>query len=228
MAKLHAGMVSGGSCFLALHQSAGRGQRGKQWLAAPGENITMSTVFERPDGVSSNITAFPFVFSASVALGCYDFIKDLNVHDLSIKWPNDLYISDRKAAGILIENVYRGTSWSASIVGVGVNVNQSTFSESAPNAVSLSMITGKNYDPVHLGRALHQSLLRRYNQLNSINNASVIHEYNAHLYKRGQRVRLKKENVVFTATIQEVSESGELITSGALEQRFKSGEVEFV
>src|SRR5688572_17852040 len=70
MAKLHAGMVIPGTCFLALDQTAGKGQRGRSWVVNPGENITMSAVLQP-------FSYKPFLFSAAVALGCYDFTKGL-------------------------------------------------------------------------------------------------------------------------------------------------------
>ncbi|MBL7698430.1 MAG: biotin--[acetyl-CoA-carboxylase] ligase [Chitinophagaceae bacterium] len=224
MAKLHVGMVDHGFCFLALEQSAGRGQRGKQWLSKPGENITMSSVFAPEMKSPSQLFTFPFLLSASMALGCYDFIKDLGISAVSIKWPNDLYIGDRKAGGILIENNYKGDAWHRSVVGTGVNINQVDFSEAAGKPVSLKMVTGKQYDVVKLGKKLFAHLLKRYETIDG----STMKEYNGLLYRKGEEVRMKKDNIVFTARIDHVSESGELVTAGPVERRFKVGEVEFV
>jgi BirA family biotin operon repressor/biotin-[acetyl-CoA-carboxylase] ligase len=226
MAKLHAGMVDHGVCFLALRQTAGKGQRGKKWASEPGENITMSTVLAPAKSDAARLSAHPFLLSASVALACYDFIKDYQAGELSIKWPNDIYIGDRKAAGILIENIYKGGSYTWAVAGTGVNINQEAFTFEGSRAVSLKMITGTTYDVVRMGRHLHQCLLDRFGSL-AENGKNLLDEYNSCLYRRNQEVRLKKESIVFTARISHVSESGELITSGAIEQAFKVGEVEF-
>jgi BirA family biotin operon repressor/biotin-[acetyl-CoA-carboxylase] ligase len=122
MAKVHSGINVPETCFLAFSQTAGKGQRGKQWNTAAGENITMSIILSAPAHKTN-----PFVFSAGMALACYDFIKEINIEDVSIKWPNDVYIGDRKAGGILIETVYKGSSWEWAIVGIGINMNQIQF-----------------------------------------------------------------------------------------------------
>lgn len=228
MAKLHAGMVSNGVCFLALQQTAGRGQRLKRWVSAPGENITMTSVFQLSRVISSNISGFPFALSAAMALGCYDFIKDLCGDQVFIKWPNDVYVGDRKAAGILIENVYQGSSLTATLVGVGVNLNQRIFPVDAGNPVSLSQVTGKQYPVCQAGRLLHRCLLNRYHSLEKLTAAEVLREYNAHLWHKNQPVKIKRNNVTSSVTIQEAALSGELIVIGAMEQRLSSGDVEFL
>jgi BirA family transcriptional regulator, biotin operon repressor / biotin---[acetyl-CoA-carboxylase] ligase len=228
MAKLHAGMVEHGTCFFAIDQASGRGQRGKQWLSNPGDNITMSTIVAPTIGVPANVTAFPFVLSASMALGCYDFIKDCGLADVSIKWPNDVFLGDRKAAGILIENVYQGSSWKWAVVGTGVNINQKSFPPEAGTAVSFKMITGNLYNPIKLGKSLFKFLLKRFDQLKTVPVSTIMKEYNNHLYRKGDLVKLRKGNIVFSAQINGVKETGELITTGVAEQVFNVGEVEFI
>ena len=228
MAKLHAGMVDHGTCFLAIEQTRGRGQRGRQWLSNPGDNITMSTTFKPATAVSANVTAFPFVLSAAMALGCYDFIKDSGLPTVSIKWPNDVYSGDRKAAGILIENSYRGTSWDWAVVGTGVNINQEGFPPELSKAVSFKMITGERYNPVKLGKSLFRYLLYQFNRLKTEPVEAIMDEYNSYLYRKGEQVKLKKGNIVFPARIDGVSANGELITTAATQEFYNVGEVEFV
>jgi BirA family transcriptional regulator, biotin operon repressor / biotin---[acetyl-CoA-carboxylase] ligase len=228
MAKLHAGMVEHVACFFAIEQTKGRGQRGKQWISKPGDNITMSTVFSATNCISANVTAFPFVMSAAMALGCYDFIKDCGLPDLSIKWPNDIYVGDRKAAGILIENVYRGSIWDWSVVGTGININQDSFPPEAGRAVSFKLVAGTHYNTLKLGKTLFTFLINRFAMLKSASIATIMDEYNAHLYMRGRSVRIRKENIVFSAIINKVSKSGEIHVTGSTEQTFNAGEVEFV
>jgi BirA family transcriptional regulator, biotin operon repressor / biotin---[acetyl-CoA-carboxylase] ligase len=228
MAKLHAGMVDHGTCFLAVEQTHGRGQRGKQWLSNPGDNITMSTTFAPAAAISANVTAFPFVLSAAMALGCYDFIKDSGLNAISIKWPNDVYVGDRKAAGLLIENSYRGSTWDWAVVGTGVNINQESFPPVANKAVSFKMITGQHYNTIKLGKRLFTALVHRFDRLKTDPIAAVLDEYNSHLYRKGEQVKLKKGNIVFTARIDGVSANGELIATTATEQLYNVGEVEFI
>ena len=229
MAKLHAGMVEHETCFFAYEQTQGRGQRGKKWLSSPGENITMSTLFEPTHRLSANVTALPFLLSAAMALGCYDFIKDYGIPDVSIKWPNDLYSGDRKAAGILIDNIYKGTSWEWSVVGTGININQEGFPGDLKKAVSFKMLTGTHYNTVKLGKKLFGYLLNRFELLKHSTAAKIMEEYNSVLYKRKEEIKFKKDTILFTARISHANQYGQLIITGeAGEQAFGVGEVEFI
>ena len=232
MAKLHAGMLQHGTTLLAIFQSAGKGQRGKQWYSGSGENITMSTVYSLPHSLSPSyllkLQSFPFLLSASVALGCYDFIKAFSIADITIKWPNDIYIGDRKAGGILIENIYRSNEWMWAIAGIGINLNQQDFSGLINPATSLSSITGKSYNLHQCGRSLQRSVEGRFNAFEHTSESAIVAEYNSILYKRGEKVKLRKQNTLFSTTINQVTIDGELVTTDSMEHRFKWGEVEFV
>jgi BirA family transcriptional regulator, biotin operon repressor / biotin---[acetyl-CoA-carboxylase] ligase len=217
MAKLHAGMVAAGTCFMAIEQTAGKGQRGKSWEVRAGENITMSTVLQPA-------VYEPFLYSATMALACYDFIKGFGVENVKIKWPNDIYIGDRKAAGILIENMMRGSKWEWAVIGTGVNLNQEEFPVSLVKAISLKQVTGVHHDLVSSARVLHRHILSRHRNIS----ADIMAEYNAMLYKKNKEVRLKQGAVSFNTMIKEVLPSGELITYDTMERKFSVGEVEFI
>jgi BirA family biotin operon repressor/biotin-[acetyl-CoA-carboxylase] ligase len=223
MAKLHAALVGPGTCFQAVEQTAGKGQRGKIWQSTAGQNITLSIILPAFHHIS-----YPFVESAALALSCYHFIKDLGVRNVSIKWPNDVYIGDRKAAGILVENVYRGTEWMSSVAGIGINVNQTEFTENAGKAISIKQATGQDHDIIVLGRCLHLKVMEFMNALYVKSPTEIMEEYNSRLYKKGSTVKLKKGPQVFSTVIKEVSLSGELLTCDTLEQQFAVGEVEFL
>src|SRR6185503_10759734 len=133
-----------------------------------------------------------------------------------IKWPNDLYWKDKKAGGILIENIISsgpdGTShWKWAIVGIGININQTEFPPELPHAVSLKQITGKNADPIELAKELCIIITDRLTLLRSGGFDSSYAEYNKNLYKKGQLIKLKKDNRVFEAELIGVSTSGKLI-----------------
>ncbi len=221
MAKLHAGMLVPETGIIALEQTAGKGQRGKKWLAFPGQNITLTAVFHPP-------LYEHFVYSAGMALACYDFIKDFGVEELSVKWPNDIYIGDRKAAGMLIENMFQGSSWEWAVVGVGVNLNQQEFSSLNDRAISLSIATGKTYPLVVSAKKLYDKICYRNEWMKTATTSTIMEEYNAKLFKKNLAVRLKKDSAVFTTTIKHVSSEGQLITHDTMERAFNVGEVEFI
>lgn len=132
-----------GTVVYTRKQTAGRGQRGNSWEAEPGKNITMSMLL-RPDGLHP---ARQFVVSEAVSLAIVDVLtRHLPEMDVKIKWPNDIYVGDRKICGILIENSITSTGITHSIVGIGLNVNQSVFCSDAPNPVSMRQLTGEEYD----------------------------------------------------------------------------------
>ncbi len=122
-------------------QSAGRGQRGNTWESAPGMNVTMSVLL-RPEGIHPRNQ---FCLSEAVALAVTATLDHFLPPDLhaEVKWPNDIYVGDRKICGILIENRISATSIDRCIAGIGLNVNQREFLSDAPNPVSIGQLTGK-------------------------------------------------------------------------------------
>jgi len=225
MAQAHAGMALHGTQFFAREQWAGKGQRGRSWTSAPGENIVLSTVLQP---VNLLITQ-QFSLSITVALACHDlFSRYAGAEETSIKWPNDLYWRDRKAGGILIENSFKGEQWAFAIAGTGININQASFPETARNPVSLKQITGRPFDAAALARELGACLDLRYEQLMSGEAVHLLSAYNARLYKRHQSVRLKKDNVVFETVVQAVAATGDLLTRDTMPRSFSFGEIEWI
>ncbi len=222
MRQIQAGLATHGTVWFALEQTAGKGQRGKSWLTTANQNIMLSVAIT-PDLLPTR----QFWLSATVALACYDFYKKYAGDETRIKWPNDVYWRDRKAGGILIENVFRGSDWLYAVVGIGININQVLFDTALPNPVSLKQITGKDFDPTEMGRELCQALENRYQVLRA-GNTVIMQEYQQALYKLHQPVTLKKGTASFETTITGVSDSGQLLTKDVTDRAFDFGEVEFV
>ena len=223
MALIQKGSVSSGMSVFAIEQTEGKGRRGKQWNALPGQNITLSIVAEM--GWQPVLSQFPL--SVAVALGCRDFISSNVKEKIYIKWPNDIFINDSKAAGVLIENVVKGTLWQWSVIGIGMNINQENFAELGVRVTSFKRETGKHYNVLKLAVALKELVLSRIKDLKAGKFHQMLLEYNEHLYARDQVVKLKKGSVVFETTICSVSEAGQLITKDVLERRFNFDEVSF-
>lgn len=221
MEQLQANRAVHGAAFFAHHQTAGKGQRGKSWQSEPGTGIALTVVTDSSFIPISN----PFQWSVAAALAAYDFFSKYAGDETSLKWPNDLYWRDRKAGGILIENVFRGRQWPWSLTGIGVNVNQAGFPGLMRKAVSLLQITGRQLEPVQLARELCDCLQQRYSSLREGGFETMLEEYNLHLYKAGQKARLKKGSIVFNCVIEKVTGTGELLVSGG--NSFRFGEVEW-
>ncbi|MEJ7627641.1 MAG: biotin--[acetyl-CoA-carboxylase] ligase [Ferruginibacter sp.] len=223
MARVHEGMAKHGSAWFARHQTAGKGQRGKAWQSLPGSNITFSLII-KPD---PTFFVHHFSFNATVALACINFLHSITGENYKLKWPNDIYWRDRKAGGILIENVLQGNNWKWCVLGIGINVNQTHFEE-VSNAVSLKNITGKDYEPITLAKQLHKMILERNDQMKSISSKSIMQDYNNVLYKKEEEVQLKKDNIIFKTRIKEVNEYGNLLTQDVMERSFVFGEVAWI
>ncbi len=221
---VQANLAVHGTTFFAHSQTAGKGQRGKQWLTEPSSNIIVSCVVDT-SFLSLN-QQFPF--SACVALAAKDFLSKYAGEETSIKWPNDIYWRDRKAAGILIENVVRGNQWPWAVVGIGMNINQTSFSPALKNPVSLKQITGKTFDSVSLTKELCACLDARYQQLKRGDSSSLFENYNNHLFRKNETVKFNKANESFECTVKGVDPTGKLVVDGAIQDSFSFGEVEWV
>ncbi len=224
MEQVQANMAGHGTAFYAWSQTAGKGQQGKTWIAEPGANITVSVVLD----CSSFAVTQVFELSLAIALASYDFFSIYAGGETRIKWPNDIYWRDRKAGGILIENVIRGDQWSWAIVGIGININQVDFPEMLKKPVSLKQITGKEHNTRDLAWELCGCIEKRLGDWAEKGAVFLLGEYNERLYKKGETVKLKKKNIVFSCMIQEVNSSGELVTRGAAADSFRFGEVEWL
>lgn len=220
---IHAGMAQHGTAVFAHHQTKGKGQRYKQWHGDAKKNIALSIVI-KPDGLYMPDS---FLLSMAAAAAVQRFLASYAGEEIKIKWPNDLYWRDRKTAGILIENVVQGASWKWSVVGIGVNVNQTDFTNVAVKAASLKQITGRELEPVALAKELCHYLQEAYDELLG-SRAALIAYYRSQLYKLGETVLFRKEARLFTAMVMDVTAHGQLVVRGALEERFNVGEVEWV
>jgi len=223
MGLIRAAMARHGAAVFAREQTKGKGQRNRSWASEKDRNIALSLVLE-PQALDPSL---PFLLSMAIALATADLYRQLVPDDISIKWPNDLYWRDRKAAGILIENLWQGGQWNFAVAGIGINVNQTDFGELQGKAVSLRQITGRSEDPEALALRLCACAEARYAQLLK-GASSIIADYNELLYRRGESVRFRRDNRLFEARIDSVNEQGLLLVHHALPERFAVGDVEWI
>lgn len=143
-----ASMLPSGTVIYTYRQTAGRGQRGNSWESEPEKNLAFSLLLK-------NIAVSPedqFYISEAASLAVADFLSRYT-EGITVKWPNDVYCHDRKICGMLIENSLQGTAINNTIVGIGININQTEFRSNAPNPVSLAQATGREHD---LDALLHE------------------------------------------------------------------------
>lgn len=173
--------LSSGTVLAARGQTAGRGQRGNSWFTEPGKNLTFSIVLkDLPLKASEGVR---LGFLASLAVERYLASRGVKS---AIKWPNDIYVGDRKICGMLIENKLSPEGLlQAAIIGVGINVNQKVFPQLA-TATSLSLCTGEEY---LLDTELEAFLEVFEDLLPRLSSDELLEGYNARLYRKGVPAR---------------------------------------
>lgn len=213
-----------GAVVVARRQTAGRGQRGNRWDSAAGENLTFSVVFE-PRFLAA---AQQFLLSEAVSLAMVDALARFGI-EVAVKWPNDIYVGDRKVAGILIENDVRGSMLGRSVAGIGLNVNQTEFPPELPNPISMRAATGVEYGLVKALDEVLNALGERYEALRAGVNPEE--DYARRLYRAGEkRWYGLPDGTRFEGIVRGALPTGELaieLPTGAV-RHFLFKEVEFI
>ena len=188
------------------HQTQGRGQMGTVWDSEKGKNLMFSMFKD----LSMHDVEFPFYISMAISLAILKTLKELNIPDLYIKWPNDILSADKKICGILIENVIKN-KLSSTIIGIGVNVNQTKLNN-LPKASSLKSITGIQYD---LDEILHNIIknVKYYSSLLEEGKYDAVkNEYEMSLFRKNKPSTFKNaKGELFSGFIEGVNENGKLI-----------------
>ena len=218
--------VPSGTVIAAREQTAGRGQRGNTWFTQPGQNLTFSIVLKF-EGVFPVSRAVWLNYLSSLAVA--EFLRSFGVA-CEIKWPNDVYVGKRKICGILIENQLGADGLASSVVGIGININQTEFMQLA-NATSLSLCTSKEY-------AVEECLQRFLGFFEKLlpqvfdDGAGLFEAYSSQLFRKGVTARyydvLREEE--FDGVIRGVEPDGRLcIKDAAGECRyFRFKEVSYI
>ena len=210
-----------GDIVWADFQTAGYGQKGNHWESERGMNALFSMKME-PIKIAP---ADGFVLTEMVTLGILDALPG---NEIEIKWPNDIYIGDRKLAGILVEATMSSTSFMTAVVGIGLNLNQTEFFSDAPNPVSLKQINGKEYKIDETIENICQCILKRY----ECTDYDALHkEYLSHLYRINEWHKYQlPSGEIFEAKIEDVDRNGLLVVEtrdGSL-KRFEFKTIKYI
>lgn len=193
-------------------QTGGRGQRGNTWLSEKGKNLTISILLKPKTIAVSQSFYISQLASLCVARTIANYLDDKQKELLSVKWPNDIYFGEKKIAGILIENSFMGDTVQYSIVGIGLNVNQETFSETLAQAISLKQITSKEYDLEELLSRLHSKFEDMYEFLHNNKFETIHRSYMKRLYRReGLHLFSRPNGEKFKAEIIDVKPCGSIV-----------------
>jgi BirA family transcriptional regulator, biotin operon repressor / biotin---[acetyl-CoA-carboxylase] ligase len=196
-----------GMVITAYEQTLGKGQDQNQWESKAGENLTISILIQ-PKGL---LPARQFMLNKITSLAVCDFVVAyLNAERVRIKWPNDIYIGDKKVAGILINNTIEGQEITWSVIGIGININQTVFESNAPDPVSLKQISGKDYNLDECLQELCEAFDLRFTQLLDNKYKHIDSDYLKSLYRYGVFAQYVFRNQIIKARITGIGEFGHL------------------
>lgn len=214
------------SVLLAKHQSQGKGQGSNLWYDAPGESLLASIYLKtlpfRPNEI--------FFLNMAVSLSLYQSLSVYTKAEIRIKWPNDILIQQKKVAGILIENQWRGEGLQHSIVGLGVNLLEESFPEDLPYATSVRIESGVQADTMQVLQDFCTRLDRMLKVADALSGRKWLQEsYHDALWRLYEEVTFRYGDQRYRGLIQEVKPDGGivLVTKGKL-QTFYHGEIKLI
>ena len=211
---------------MANHQQMGRGQMGTSWDSDKGKNLTISILVN----FNNFKIEHQFYLSMAVSLGVLTVVNQYVKTMLFIKWPNDILAVKDKVAGILIENVLKGNHIDYTVIGVGLNVNQTEFNPSLSNITSLKKITGRHFDLDEIVSKLITSIQSFVNYIESKDFKKLKQLYINELYKFNKPAMFKDNNgVLFLGKITDIADDGRLVVTLENEttRKFNLKEIKF-
>lgn len=203
-----------GTIVSASHQTAGRGQIGNRWHSEAGKNLTFSMVIY-PGFLDLQRQ---FLLNMAVSLALVDYLKAI-IPDVYIKWPNDIYISHKKIAGILVENSVSGNQIKQTVIGIGLNINQTLFPPDLPNPTSLALETGRKFELEEVTELILNFLDARLLQLKSEKFDRLHDDYLKYLYRINKPYLFDVNGETVEGVIKNVNNTGHLIVEIADELR---------
>ncbi|HSV87924.1 MAG TPA: biotin--[acetyl-CoA-carboxylase] ligase [Bacteroidales bacterium] len=213
-----------GSVITASYQVSGRGHGESSWESEAGKNLLFSIIL-KPEFLPPSRQ---FRLNQAVALGILEGISAISGHDgFCIKWPNDIYFQKGKISGMLIENSIMGEKFMYSVAGIGINLNQEVFLSNAPNPVSLSNITKKNFDVYDSLLRVVDKIMYWYQKLKSGQVREIEKAYHTNLLGYQSDLLFSDHAGVFTGKIMGVDKHGRLVIN-TLEGRKVSYELKQV
>ncbi len=191
----------------ARSQLAGRGQMGTRWTSEPGKNLTFSILKKH----SNLLARDQFGINMAASLGVFSALEQLQVPNLSIKWPNDILSGTSKICGILIENLTSGSFVQSSILGIGLNVNQLNFGN-LEQVSSLQLLMGRPQDLDELLARLLKELENAFGQLETLSTDTFRALYEQYLFRKGKPSTFSDpKGTLFMGFIRGVSPRGKLV-----------------
>lgn len=190
-------------CFIAYEQTGGRGQRGASWISNAGQNLTFSVLYPKPALKVQD----QFALSAAVGMAVIEALKEFEIKNLKLKWPNDIMAANFKIGGILIENILNNGSIGASIIGVGLNINQISF-PGVPKASSMRSLSGKEIQIEKVLEGILINLVKKISEI-GINVEKILLDYEEVLFRKGKASTFQMSDSSFlTGIIKGITSTG--------------------
>lgn len=198
---------SEGTCIITDFQTAGRGQIGRYWHSERGKNLLISYIYYP---VKLKVDD-QFLLNIISGLAVYDVVAHYT-NNVTIKWPNDIYVADKKIAGILVQNTLRADRIKSTIIGIGLNVNETEFPSELPNPTSLSLCTNESLKIDEIYSTLSKRLEFHYLKMKSGHYSELITNYHKLLYKMDIISSfLDKDGLYIQGYIRSVNREGNLV-----------------
>ena len=200
-----------GNLIITDNQFKGRGHQDNRWESEPGKNLTFSLII-RPVFLNASEQ---FILNEVVCLSIIEALKkSLPGVQFLIKWPNDIYVGNDKIAGVLIQHFLKGSKLNFSVIGIGININQTHFISEAPNPVSLKKITGKTFEKEGVLQDFVKLFEQNYEKIKTVSGRNVINtSYLENLYKREKKSKFKDKKGLFYGKIKGINEFGQILIS---------------
>jgi BirA family biotin operon repressor/biotin-[acetyl-CoA-carboxylase] ligase len=214
-----------GTIIWANKQISGKGYGNNQWISEEGKNLTFSAIIFPKKLKAQN----QFYLSKAISIGICEFLRSY-CKNVYIKWPNDIYIDNKKIGGILIENTIKADILSTSIIGIGLNINQTKFPDNLPNPISLKLKLKKVFDLESCLFALLDQLDIQVFKIMNNEFHDIDNTYLNYLYRFQEMSKFTDNQKIIFAKIIDVKSTGEIILEDANKQRLIYGfkEITFI
>ncbi len=188
-------------------QTEGRGQMGAKWKSEEGLSLTFS-MFKR---FSQLLINEQYLISFAVSIGIKNALQKLQIPELSIKWPNDIMSYQKKLSGVLIENQLEGNKIASSVIGIGINVNETKFKD-LPYASSMKLVSGISFNLDEVLQIVSEAIMNEVSSIEGSENSKLKEKYEADLFRKNKvSVFKNSEGVHFNGIIRGVSDNGKLL-----------------
>lgn len=207
---LHTSKPIEGTVIIAEKQSEGKGQRGNQWESPIGQNLLSSYILYPKHFLPKQ----QFNLNIIASLGVVDLLHELGIYSACVKWPNDIYIGKKKVAGILIQNNITNQYIASTIIGIGLNVNQSEFDSRLPNPTSIknSLALDQDLDLEFILDRVCYYLEKRYLQSKTTLGVQQMRkDYTEQMFRLNEVASYQIDGKAQAGIIEGIDEMGKLI-----------------